>query len=102
MTYTADDTLATDVTFQARIRMAIVQAANAVASEARTVRNTVDQKRNSLANKVLNDPATYVIRFTYAAIRAGNLLTGSTDAQIDTAVSSVWNGVAGVTTADLA
>ena len=102
MAYTNDDTLSSDVTFSGRIRMAMVKAATQISSEARTVRNAVDQKRNALAVKILNDPASFTVRFVHAAIEAGALTSASTDAQLDTAVSGVWNGIAGVTTQDAA
>jgi hypothetical protein len=102
MAYSGDDTLSSDAVFSGRVRMAMVKAAQNVASEARTVRNAVDQKRNALAVKVLNDPASQVVRFVHGAIVAGALVSASTDAQIDTAVSAIWNGIAGVTPQELA
>jgi hypothetical protein len=102
MSYTADDTLSQDATFRGRIRMSMVKAAVAIASEARTVRNLVDQKRNKLAVAILNGPSTFMDQFTHSAIEANALVAASTDANIDTAISSVWNGIAGVTPQDLA
>ncbi len=102
MAYSADDTLSLDATFRGKMRMAAVNAARQIASEARTVRNVVDQKRNSLAVAVLNDPPKYLDRFVHAAIEAGALTLASTDAQIDTALAAVWNFLAGVTPQDLA
>lgn len=100
MAYAADDTLSSDATFRGRVRMAMVNAARQIATEARTVKATLDVKRNLLAVKVLNDPATYVDRFVQASIEAGTLVSGSTDANIDTAVSAIWNGLAGITAQD--
>jgi hypothetical protein len=103
MAYATDFTLASNATFQNQVQMSIVKAAVNISSEARTVRNTVDLKRNTLAVAVLNNPtaSATLTRFVYATIETG--LTGTpTDAQVDTAVSSVWNGIAGVTPAELA
>lgn len=103
MAYAADFTLASNAAYQNQVQMSMVKAAVAIALEARTVRNTVDQKRNALAVAILNAPnaSATLIKFYYACVETG--LTGTpTDAQIDTAVSSVWNGIAGVTTQDLA
>jgi hypothetical protein len=102
MPYTADDTLSSDATFRGRVRMSMVKQAQNVASEARTVRNTVDGKRNKLAVSILNDPASFVDRFTHGAIEAGTLTAASLDPAIDAAISAIWNGVAGVAPADLA
>lgn len=100
MSYTADDALANDATFRGRIRMAMVNAARQVASEARTVKPILDAKRNALAVKVLNDPPGTLDRFVHASIEAGTLTSGSPDGSLDSAISSVWNGIAGVTAQD--
>ena len=100
MSYTADDTLANDPAFQAKVKQSMVKAALAISSEPETTKNVVDSKRNSLAKNCLNDPQSYVQRFTNAAIQAGALTSSSTDPQIDGAIASAWNGIAGVTTQD--
>lgn len=103
MPYSADFTLSSTPAFQNQIQMAIVKAAVQISNEARTVRNIVDQKRHTLATAILNAPNSSAIlnKFYFATIETG--LTGTpTDAQVDTAVSSVWNGIADVTTQDLA
>src|SRR5262245_63937138 len=101
MAYTADDTLSQDGAFQGRIRCAMVKAGLAICTEARTVNNEKDSKRNSLAKSVLNDPDSYMKRFTNACIQASALTSASTDAQLDAAVASSWNGIAGVTSQDI-
>lgn len=100
MAYTSDDALTSDLAFQGRVRMSMVNAARQIATEARTVKPQVDLKRNALAVKVLNDPASFVVRFTHAAIEAGGLAGGSTDVNLDTAIAGVWNGIAGITAQD--
>src|SRR5262245_31843873 len=100
MAYTADDTLSQDATFQGRIRMASVKAAVAIVNEAASPKSNVDRKRHDLAVRVLNSPSAMVTSFTQAAIEAGALVSGSTDTQLDTAIASVWNGIAGVASTD--
>jgi hypothetical protein len=101
MAYSADFSLATNTTFQNQLQMSMVKAATAISNEARTIRNVVDQKRNNLAQRILTNPSALVVQFAYAAVEAG--LTGTpTDAQVDTAVSGVWNAIAGITPVDLA
>ena len=101
MAYSADFTLTSNAAFQNQVQMSMVKAAVAIATEARTVRNTVDQKRNALAVAILNNPTSQLTRFIYAAIETG--LSGTpTDAQVDAAISSIWNGIAGVSTENLA
>jgi hypothetical protein len=100
MSYAADFVLSQDSTFQSRIQMAMVKAAIAIGNAAPTTDAIIDGKRNSLTTAVLNNPNTFVARFTVAAIEAASLVSGSTDAQIDAAISSIWSEMAGVTTRD--
>ncbi len=99
MSYAADFSLATNSTFVNQVEMSMVKAAVAIASEAATANFQKDQKRNSLARQVLNSPNTFATLFAFAAVETG--LTGTpTDAQVDGAVSGVWNGLAGVSSHD--
>lgn len=99
MSYAADLTLATTGSFQNQVEMSMVKAAVAIANEARTTHNAIDQKREDLASRVLNSPSSFVTAFSFACVETG--LTGTpTDAQVDTAVASVWNGIAGVKSSD--
>jgi len=100
MGYTEDDLLSQDAGFQARVKQATVKAALAISSEAESIHNIVDSKRSTLAKNVLNDANAYMVRFTHAVIQSGTFTTASPDIDITNAVSAVWNGVAGVTTAD--
>lgn len=103
MAYSTDFTLATaNTAFANQVQMSIVKAATQIASEARTAKDNLDQKRNTLAVRVLNAPTAMLSIFIYACIEGGALVSGATDAQIDGAVSSVWNGIAGVTSRDSA
>ena len=99
MPYSADFSLATNQTFLNQLQMSMVHAAVQIVSEAATTKNTIDLKRNALAKAVLNGPTTYLNPFAFACVETG--LAGTpTDAQVDTAVSSIWNGMAGVTSHD--
>jgi len=101
MGFKEDDVLAQDAEFQSRVKQASIRAATEISSEAETTKNVVDSKRNTLAKNVLNDANAYMVRFTHAVIQSGTAFTtASPDADIFNAVSAVWNGIAGVTTAD--
>jgi hypothetical protein len=100
MSYAADDTLANTASFQTQVRCSIVKAAVNIASEARTTHPNIDQKRENLANRVLNNPTSFVVPFSYACIEASALAGTPTDAQVDTAVATAWNGMAGVLSSD--
>jgi hypothetical protein len=100
MSYAADDTLANTGSFQTQVRCSIVKAAVAIASEARTTRPNVDIKRENLASRVLNNPTAFVVPFSYACVEASGLTGTPTDVQVDTAVATAWNGMAGVLSSD--
>lgn len=102
MAYTDDATLSQDPVFQSRVRMSMVKAAWQISTEARTIRNIVDQKRNALARSILVNPQQYVPAFTAAAIEAGGLTAAVVDSGIDGAVQNLFNMMAGVTEQDLA
>lgn len=101
MAYSADWTLSQTAAFQQQVQMSVFKAAVAIASEAFSTKGSY-AKRHALASQVLsNFTGLLQTQFVMAAIEAGGLVSGATDAQVDTAVSSCWNGVAGVTAADL-
>lgn len=100
MSYTNDFITYSDVPTQNRIQMSLVKAAVNIASEAVGPDQKIYLKRNALANQVLNSPQRFLAPFALAAIEAAALTTGSTDAAIDNAIASVWNGMAGVTQLD--
>jgi len=80
--------------------MATVKAAVAIVNEASTPKPNIDRKRHDLAVQVLNNPTFENNAFTQAAIEAGSLVSASTDPQLDTAIASIWNGIAGVSVTD--
>jgi hypothetical protein len=103
MSYSADFTLSTNAAFIGLIQMSMVNNALQIASERPTAFPIVDSKRNTLAVGVLNNSSLYLTRFVLAAIESNGettLTASSTDVQIDSAITSVWNDIAGVTTRD--
>jgi len=102
MAYSADYTLSQSAAFQQQVQMSTIKTAQAVASEAFSSKGAY-AKRHALATQVLSSQTTtpWLMMFVNAAIEAGALVSGATDAQVDTAVSAAWNGIAGVTAADL-
>lgn len=105
--YSADWTLSQTSGFQQQVQMSVFKAALSISSEAATTHPILDQKRHTLAMQVLGASAagfgtpngSLNMQFVWAAIETG--LTGTpTDAQVDTAVASVWNGIAGVSARD--
>ena len=108
MSYAADWALSQTASFQEQVQMAVFKAATAISNEAATTHPTLDLKRHTLASQVLQTSGSGYgqssgpinMQFVWAAIETG--LTGTpTDAQVDTAISSIWNEVAGVTSRDL-
>jgi hypothetical protein len=103
MSYAADYALSQSAPFQQQIQMSVYKAAVAIAQESRTIHPLMDAKRHTLSAQILsNFTGLLLTQFTSAAIEAGALVTGATDAQVDTAVATCWNGVAGVSAADQA
>jgi hypothetical protein len=101
MAYAADFALSTNVAFLNQVQMSMAKAAVSISNEARTLHATVDEKRNKLAFLVLTNPTVYISQFAIAAIEAAGLSGTPTDAQVDSAITSVWNAIAGVTPIDL-
>ncbi len=104
MAYSDDYALSQDVTFQNRVRMAMMKAAITIMSESATAYNAqTEVLRTNLATSILQNPTLYIFSFTQASIEAGAsgspLTSASSDGNIDVAIASVWNGVAGATQA---
>jgi hypothetical protein len=101
--------LSQDVLFQSRVRQAMASTAAAVFSEAQVTSG--HGKRAALATSVLGNPGTYTLAFAVyvatdsaVATAAGTVTVANadtqealvSDAQIDNAVSAIWNAMAGV------
>ena len=100
MAYADDYALATNQTFLSQLLMSIVKAANSISSEAPTADATKDAKRSALATRILNTPNAFTSSFAFACVATGTLTGTPTDAAVDTAVASVWNGIAGISSRD--
>jgi hypothetical protein len=101
MAFTDDFTLANDGTFQQKLRMAICKTAVSVAGEASTVLATKDEKRHQLAVAVLVDGGIGKLEaFAFASVAGGALTGASTDTDIETRLSAIWNDLAGVSGRD--
>lgn len=83
-------TAANDPVFIGMVEQAIVTAAIAIGNEASSGRDT--RKKLSLA--VLSSPSTWALLMAQGVASQG-LDKTSTDAAINTAVSSLWNAYAG-------
>lgn len=100
MTYATQATLAADAAFQARVRVAIVTAAVDVMGEAKTMDDTVFNKRQSFAFQVISDSAGYLERFVWAVVANVAISSGSTDSDIQFTVNSIWDDLSGVIITD--
>jgi hypothetical protein len=99
MTYTQAFALAQDSTFTGQVMIAMMKAAVSIMTEsAATAGHT---QRVNLANAVLNNPTTWQPKFAYALASQTATITPQTvpstvpDGTIDTAVSAVWDSIAG-------
>jgi hypothetical protein len=88
--------LARHEAFRDRVLIAALNTAVAVGTEASSGDARKDSLRKTLATNVLNDPAGYVNRFSFAAAADPAISFGSTDNAIVTKVSALWNNIAGV------
>lgn len=101
MTYAADFALSGNAAFQNQVQMAMVKAAEAVKSEARTIHPNVDSKRQALCDRIFANETGLMAKFVNACIETG--LSGTpTDAQVDSAISAIFSELAGVTPQDAA
>jgi len=108
ISYTDQATIVADPTWRARVTQAAAVAASAILGEAiGGMSATETEKRQTLAQRVLNSDGAVLHGLT-GAVLANVGTTASTatieseilDSEIDTALSSVWNDVAGVRTDD--
>lgn len=96
MAYSDNYAAAINQLFVQRVEESMISAAINIASEVNTTAN--HNNRVILAKAVLTNPQNYVQQFALAV--AVNVpvtsVSAVTDAQIDTSVSGIWNGFAGV------
>ena len=87
--------IATDDSFKRRVEISMLNAAIAISAEAGGTPNHTN--RANYAKLVLNDPERYMPLFALAITAYDQTLTtASPDTAINTAVSAVWNALAGV------
>lgn len=98
MAYTNLADLATDAAFLKQVLVAMMQQCAVVLTEAPTVAGHTP--RATLAVGVLNAPTVYQAKFAYAVITQAGITPTTTpstvpDANVQTAVATVWNAMAG-------
>jgi hypothetical protein len=93
--------LATDATFSQRVQVAMMTAAVQVSAEALGADETVYDKRQQLAVRVLQSGGASTLQwFIWAVITNAVVTDASTDSDLQFTVDSVWDAVAGVRAAD--
>jgi hypothetical protein len=101
MTFQSSADLATHNGFRERVRVAMVTAALNVAAETPSGNATLDAKRAILATRVLGpDQVAFLDSFSWVVgANVSISITGldTVDGDIQFAVNSGWNAVAGVT-----
>jgi hypothetical protein len=93
--------LAGDSAFQARVQMAIVQAALQIVGEDPGDDADLSYRRQSLGISVLQRPAEMAPRFAWAVAANPAITTDATDSDIQFTITTVWNDIAGVTSTAL-
>lgn len=84
-----DSDLAQDAVFLDRVKMALISTALAVQAEATNTANHAS--RSAYAIQVLANPTGYARLFAPAVTVDGNATTGSTDAQLESRCSAIYN-----------
>lgn len=98
MAYTNQYDLAVDATFLKQVLVAMMAQCAVVLTEAATVAG--HGKRSDLAVSVLQNAPTYQSRFAFAVITQGGIAPTTVpstvpDTNVQTAVATVWNAMAG-------
>ena len=86
--------LANDQNFRNRCEMAMIAAAQSVASEATSTVNHVN--REALAKAIEDNPSAYVIAFTLGTVANPAITAASLDSDLQFSVNAIFNGMAGV------
>lgn len=101
MSYTEQAALAADVSFQNRVRVAVVTAAVAVMGEAKgQMTDSVFNKRQAFAYQVLGNSGGYLERFVWGVVANVAITGASIDSDIQFTVNSLWSDMSGVTATD--
>jgi hypothetical protein len=101
MTYATQAVLAVDAAFRDRVRVAIVTTGFDAMGENKGGRDdTVFNKRQALAARVLSDSAEYLERFAWGLASIPAISAASTDNELLLAVRSIWDDLSGVIATD--
>jgi hypothetical protein len=90
--------LANNEQFRARVKVAMVNAAEDISSQ--NIDPTYQKfhdKRSAHATSILNGPAYWVDSYSYACVAKGLLTEASPDGDIQFTVNAVFDAMAGVT-----
>ena len=86
--------LANDQNFRNRCEIAMIAAAQSVASEATSTANHVS--RAALAKAIENNPSAFVMAFALGVAANPAITTASVDSDLQFSVNAIFNGIAGV------
>jgi hypothetical protein len=90
--------LANNEQFRARVKVAMVNAAEDISSqEIDSTYQKYHDKRSQHATSILNGPAYWVDSYSYACVAKGLLTEASPDGDIQFTVNAVYDSMAGVT-----
>ncbi len=98
MTFLERSKLANNGEFYLKVKLAMIKAAVAVASEADNGKMAYDI-RQSYAVRVLNNPDEKVRAFCFAVVTNAAITESSSDSDIEFTVNSLFSSFAGVTPA---
>jgi hypothetical protein len=94
--YTEQIKLASDTEFINRVRQAVLTTAIAIASEAATGKEIVNNARLSFATHVLREPEKYAKIMVHGVVTNTSGKSVLSDAEINNIVAAIWNAYAGV------
>lgn len=81
--------------FVVRVRASMVKAAESIGQETSDISTEYRRLRRVLSTNVLADRDTYASRFAAACAALSTVTKDTVDADLDTAVASVWDSIAG-------
>lgn len=94
MSFADQYNLGRDVSFIAKVQMAIIKSAIAIRAEDP---ETADHaKRDILAKRVLEQPDNWAHNFALGVVSNAAITTEATDGDIEFTVNSIWNAYAGI------
>jgi hypothetical protein len=102
MAFVDQAALASDTSFLARVRVAVVTAATQIMGEDKAAADdVVFAKRQALAGDALTTAGLSVLQaFAWAVVANPSIVTGSTDSDIQFTINAVWNDIARVRSTD--